>query len=70
MMADQRMVLRGLEILQSYKPDGETWNCDAQHDELFAQGPEPSALGGDDAKELEKLGFRWDNQVESWAVFT
>ncbi|MBX3216913.1 MAG: hypothetical protein KF850_33080 [Labilithrix sp.] len=68
-MADQRAILRGLTILQSYKPDGETWACSVAHDEFFAQGPLPGALGGDDAKELEELLWRWDDSLDTWARF-
>lgn len=67
-MADQRDVMRGLEILMGYKPDGVTWNCDAQHDELFAEGPDPEALGGDDARELADRGWTWTG--ECWRRFT
>jgi len=67
-MADQQKIARGLQILNGYKPDGETWDCDAQHDEICAQGPYPDALGGDDAAELEKLGWSWTG--EYWRRFT
>ncbi len=68
-MADQRKVLRGLEILMSYKPNGSTWNVDAQHDELFAQGRPPSEMSGEDVKELEGLGWNWTGEG-SWRRFT
>jgi len=69
-MADQAKVIRGLQILQGYKADGVTWNCEAQHDVLYADGPDPAALGGNDAKELEDLGWCWDSGSGSWRRFT
>lgn len=68
MSTDQRSVARGLQILNGYKSDGETWECDAQHDELHATGPAPEDLSGEDAKELRDLGWLWTGT--SWRRFT
>lgn len=69
-MADQRSVMRGLEILDLYKPDGVTWNCDAQHDVLYAEGRPPSEMNDESVEELNKLGWQWDQEFDSWRRFT
>ncbi len=68
-MADQNKVLRGLVILTGYKPDGSTWNIDAQHDELFAQGRPPDEMDTAEVQELEDLGWHWTGEG-SWRRFT
>ncbi len=57
----------GLGILLKYKPDG---SCDAEHDEIFAEGPEPEAMAPEDAARLDDLGWRWDGSLGSWCKFT
>jgi hypothetical protein len=56
-MVDQLKVLRGLEILQLYKPDGATWECDAQHDMLYATGLPPEDIDSSALRELRELGM-------------
>jgi len=69
-MASQHDIAQGLTILNGYKPDGVTWNCDAQHDVLHATGPRPEDLSEAHKGELGKLGWRWDETLESWSTFT
>jgi hypothetical protein len=69
-MASQQNLTSGLTILNGYKPDGVTWNCDAQHDVLHATGPRPEDLSEAHKGELASLGFRWDSELECWSVFT
>jgi hypothetical protein len=69
-MGSMAAVMRGLNTLYEYKPDGETWSVDAQHDELFAHGPEPSALSDEDAKQLKDDGWTWSESHFSWHKFT
>lgn len=69
-MSDMKDLRDGLDILLKYKQPGVDGNCDAQHDELFASGPPPDSIKPSDLKMLNKLGWRWDAEVESWALFT
>lgn len=57
-------------ILNQYKPDGVTWNCDARHDVLHATGPCPEDTEERHAVELGKLGWRWDGELECWSAQT
>ena len=44
----------------------------AEHDEFFAAGPSPADVHWFDT-ELEMMvqwGWRWDDDVDSWAIFT
>ena len=60
-----KKIYEGLGILLKYAPNG---SCDAQHDELFAEGPR--GVSEEDAVKLAELGWRWDQQIDSWAKFT
>lgn len=68
-MADFTKVLRGMTILDVYRPDGERWELDAQHDEIFCEGPHPSELSADHAKQMLDEGWTWSEQ-ECWHRFT
>jgi hypothetical protein len=69
-MANLGAITRGLNIFLEYKPDGETWEVDAQHDVLFSHGPHPDALGGDHAKQLKDDGWVWSQRHYSWKIYT
>lgn len=64
-MARAKNTRDGLDILLKHGPEG---NCDAQHDVLY--GPGEQELPAEDVAALEALGWFWDDEVESWAVFT
>lgn len=61
-------IIAGLQILNRYP------KCDvsAEHDILYAgpsSYPDPK-IDTDDKIALKKLGWHYDEEVESWAVFT
>lgn len=62
-MATIRQVLAGLEILAKY---GDTDDVSCDHDELLAGGPSPEGMSLSDAYNLDKDGWLYDEQFESW----
>jgi hypothetical protein len=61
-------IVQGLNILMTYKPDGESWYCAAEHDVLYAPGPRD--VSEEHQRELKALGWIWHDDVESWGAFT
>jgi hypothetical protein len=60
----------GLEILLKYQSLGEPDEVSSEHDELFLGGPEPDKLFQSERDILDRLGFRWQRDLDCWAVFT
>lgn len=58
-------IFEGLSILLKYVPEG---SCCAEHDVLYAEGPQE--VSPDDRDRLLSLGWRWDVNAGSWARFT
>lgn len=65
-MAKNRDVRDGLAILGKYDPEG---NMGIGYDEIYAGGPGPEAMSGEDAKALAELGWRFDSKLPCWAKF-
>ena len=61
-----RKLLRGLEILCKYDPDGTT--C-AEHDIIYAGGGAPSKISEEDLKALEDNGWFYEETEEGWCKF-
>jgi hypothetical protein len=63
-------LIEGMTLLAS-KGDVQRWDIAAEHDELFADGPEPTdeAWTEDELRRLLTLGWFWDDEVDSWATF-
>jgi len=57
----------GLTILLKYDPDG---GFMAEHHEVYTGGPLPQELSKEDAAELDRLGWFWSDDYESWMKFT
>jgi len=68
-MADFTKVLRGLTILDRYRPNQKVWAVSAEHDELFSEGPHPSELSEEHMKQLSEDGWNW-NEYQCWRRFT
>ena len=65
-MAKARAIVEGLNIMLKH---GEV-ECDAQHD-IFCAGPGINGeLTDEEKKKLEELGWHWDEEADSWAIFT
>lgn len=60
-MATMLQIIRGLQILSTYEPNGE---CAAEHDEIYAKAPKK--VSPEHAKELDDLGWFWTDDYESW----
>jgi hypothetical protein len=56
-------IAEGLALIAAYPSAA----CDAQHDVLYAGADE---LTDADATSLKALGWHYDDEVESWAIFT
>ncbi len=67
-MTKIEQIMEGLKVIQSY--GGE--DADAQHDEIFAGGgtAKPSEMADSDVGRMEACDWRWDEENESWAIFT
>ena len=66
-MAGAESIIEGLKILIENTPDGKTY-CSAEHDILYGPGIEEIPAGQKEL--LDKLGWFWDEDVDSWAIFT
>lgn len=71
-MASLKSLADGLAILMKYAKDG-AGSVAAEHDEIFAGGEDdstqPKNMTGEDVKQLEKLGWSWDDGLDSWRTF-
>lgn len=62
-----KQIRDGLNILLKYEPDGD---CAAEHDVFYVGGGKPEDISEEDRAELEKLGWFWDDSLDSWSTFT
>jgi hypothetical protein len=63
-------IIAGLTILAKYEPKGlDSWGVAAEHDTIYAGGTPPRKMSDEDRKELYRLGWHWDDEVESWCRF-
>ncbi len=59
-------IINGLCLLKVYGC-GETW---AEHDEFGFSGPPPDKLTKEERKKLKDWGWRWNDELTSWEIFT
>jgi hypothetical protein len=59
--------IKGLRILETLM-DEKTYVLQGEHDELFVYAGPPTS--NEQQIELDKLGFRFDEDCESWRIFT
>ena len=60
-------IKEGLEILLKYNCKDKDFS--AEHDQVWAGGPEPSELSAEDSAALDGLGWFWDEEFECWSHF-
>lgn len=41
----------------------------AEHDQIWASGPNPSSMGSGGAETMDDLGWFWEDDTESWSTF-
>ena len=58
----------GLSIFA--KIDGADKYCAAEHDVLYAGETPPNQMQSTHRAALEKLGWMWDEDLETWYAFT
>lgn len=59
-------ILEGLKILRKY---GEL-EIAAQHDVLYAGTTEPLGMSKQDVDAIESCGWHFDDEFDSWSIFT
>lgn len=64
-MATFSEVQDGLRILAEYE-EGE--HVRAEYERLFAGGPPPDEMKGDDADELDRIGWLYDARQSCWLL--
>lgn len=64
-MATFSEVQNGLRILAEYEESG---HVRAEHERLFAGGPPPDEMKGDDADELDRIGWLYDARQGCWLL--
>lgn len=64
-MGKASQIIAGLQILLKY---GDESVC-AEHDEIFA-GVDTNEMSLDDVDAMEKAGWHWDSNSDSWVIFT
>lgn len=63
-------LIEGLTILRKYQTEDERIDFCAEHDVLYV-GPEMhGVVSEEDFAALEKLGFHWDEDLDTFVVFT
>jgi hypothetical protein len=67
-MASLNKIIEGLNIFAKYCDSDEEYIC-AEHDEIFAGHGLKDAIGGDDVKQLEELGWNFVERLDCWRVF-
>ncbi len=60
-------ISRGLQIIGRLNSNNDTF-C-AEHDEVWAYGLTREQLSVEDLKELEELGWEWDEDNDGWHHF-
>lgn len=66
----QKKLLIGLQIFEKHREEDEIWYVDAEHDEIFACGPDPKALSVEDFAMLMACGWSWDDMNLCWHLNT
>lgn len=65
-------LVAGLNVLMKYNSeveyDSDFWS--ANHDEATFPGPSPEYMTESECMYLEELGFTYDEEYESWHVFS
>ena len=65
---DMRDILQGLLIFNKYEPDG---YFSAEHDEVMCGSTKTKENATEEElKQLEDLGWRWQEEYECYACFT
>lgn len=65
--------IKALNILAKYEKDGlnERFFCEAEHDVLYSRvSIEALKPDSEDGKELSRLGWHPDKDIDVWAYFT
>jgi hypothetical protein len=60
-------LIKALQIFLKYKNKDYPTHC--EHDVLLVVGITEDEVSEEDKTELEKLGFHWDSEYDSWASF-
>jgi hypothetical protein len=68
-MTEFQQVVTGLKIFEEYLSKENPGELAAEHDEIFFVGVHREALGGDDRKKLEAMGWTWDKRHQHWTHF-
>ena len=61
--------ITALTLFQKYAPD-DTFVLRAEHDCIYASETPPETMEPSDAKQLESLGWLWDESLECWMCYT
>ena len=66
-MTQFQKVIQGLKIFEQYlSPKDNPGDVSAEHDMIYVGGVHPDALGGDDRKLLEAMGWEWNRSFAAW----
>jgi len=65
-MATVDEIIEGLQIMKKYG----TVETAAEHDVFYAGPPSGTKMSAEDEKRLEALSWSWEEEFESWAIFT
>lgn len=65
-MASFQQIMNGLVILNRYHEVGDHGNVLAFHDEISASGFHPALMTKADVNELDKQGWQWDTESDTW----
>jgi hypothetical protein len=68
-MTKFQKIVTGLKIIEEYLSADNQGDVCAEHDEIFAHGMHIKALGGDDRRKLEAMGWLWDESLRCWKYF-
>jgi hypothetical protein len=61
-----RRTKEGLEILLSLIGPNDRAELSAEHDVLYASGPDPNTLPSETVSKLDDLGWYWSDEHECW----
>ena len=64
-----RHLIAGLCILGKYGVLATEQEIQMGHDVLYVGGPDPADMNEDDVSEIRRMGFHYEVDEESWAVF-
>jgi hypothetical protein len=66
-----RGLIEGLEILAKYIDYGSDQDAfDFQHDVMYAGPGRAAEMAEEDLVRLGELGWRWDDELDSWSKFS